>query len=290
MFSLRLGFMLSPLLLMLGSAAANAAIKDVYYTDKILKPAAGQCGISKMALVVYDTEYVDRFGQKGYTRNSGLSASITTSDPSCTGEYGFVQFIRGCSIAVTYDAKTNEVKAKTIAVRRDWRGKDVPFKHKDWVVDSTEIDPIYTSEAVNSGYGRADMMFADLVPIATKNDRKYLLSIHDRLMSSQKLYKSLQGVASQLRVMDSPDGALSNVPEPGDSIYTVKNASMEFKMCAYHLKDIPTSGDPAFPGTPENAGGPVVCLDWSNKYTFDPAIQNFNHVSTPGVDPFCTKN
>ena len=71
------------------------------------------------------------------------------------------------------------------------------------------------------------------------------------------------------------------------NIAEVTSSSLEFQTCLYDLKDIPATTDPAPPGTPHEADGPITCYHWSDHFQFNVKTLNFDRITDGSMDPFC---
>ena len=105
------------------------------------------------------------FGTLSLDRGIEMGAVLETSQAGCLKDYGVVQFIRGCAFEASKDLKSGLVSKRIYSVR-DFKGDpSFPFRHQNWVVDQTGIDPIYSSADPVEGHPELteeDLRFGEL--------------------------------------------------------------------------------------------------------------------------------
>jgi hypothetical protein len=226
--------------------------------------------------------------ESGPSYFTSMATVIETNKTECVKNYAVVQWIRGCLMSQTFKKSTGELGERSFS-DRDLRGNEsVPFASADWIVDTTDVDPMYQSNS--SGHGdRMDWYYAAKNPLKLKNDAASLASDDSVYEHANKRY-FLQDPAvvapKQIFVTDMPDMANYHQEAQFD-VGLVSTPSLEFQTCVYETKDIPFTGDPMKPGTPQALGGPIQCYAWDHKFNFNPVTRDFERVTTPGVDAFC---
>ncbi len=221
------------------------------------------------------------------TRQSMMAAVTETTNASCIGDYGVVQFIRGC-IYIDRISNATNVSSEKYLMTRDLRGKTVDFKHPDWVVDSVDLDPLYNSydlEDANSE-NRRDWHRYVKVPLLLKADHDSLVIDVAKYFNSKNFDYVMNAPTplSQVFISDTPSGS-ALVPNAGANHREISTSSLEFQTCLYHMKDIPVTGDPAGFNIPEDQGGPIKCFAWSDKVKFNNQTETFDR--TDEMDPYC---
>ena len=276
------------------TAASSTTLVDAKLQSKSFSPAVGTCGLKRFSLESFTHVISDSKTSDTYRMTSTLYA-IETNAPECIRDYGIVQFIRGCVYGLSYKLKTGEEFNRDFSVVRDIRGKsNRTFVHPEWAVDSDIADPLYgtadPSEGLNLEIDRLAYYLIPKSPLKLTSSRKDLIAdyttINDPTNSTYTL-KNYEMPTSILLTGDSPAlGGYTVDPESGTA--DVQNTSLEFQTCIYHMKDIPTQGDPAAPGIAEALGGPITCLNWENKNTFNFKKKKFEDHAFTGIDPFCS--
>jgi len=167
-------------------------------------------------------------------------------------KYAIVQFMRGCE----FDYYIAEDK-KYFGYSLRHFGESALFCFPDWVIDSADTDPIYGSDPQ---FGRFANYRWNRIPGSV--DRK-----------TEVWYFYEKPVLPRIYVMESK---LAFVSEN-----SVKNVSLEFKMCIYKTKDVPTETT----DSDLNFATPIHCFNWSASHVYNPATGEFETKSE--IDPFC---
>ena len=247
----------------------------------------GKCGLKRFSLETYDLTMKDA-PTEAFRSSSAIFVTETTA-PECIRDYAVVQFIKGCVYEINYDVKAGKEIERYFGVVRDHRGQQITFNHPDWAVDSNEMDPLYGahSDGTNPNIDRLRFQLVPKGKFKLKSDRASLLADFQFLDSytTKIALKDYHQPTSILFTGDSPE--MGSYLENDGKTADIHNTSLEFQTCIYHIQDIPTRGDPAFPGTPEAKGGPITCISWQDKNTFDPSTKTFSTKAFPGIDPFC---
>lgn len=249
-------------------------------------PAKGTCGLKSFTVEDYEIRSADsEFERSALTE---MGAVTETTGPECARDYAVVQFIRGCVYHARYSLETGMLKEKTFDVARRLRGPRVVFNHPGFEVDNTGTDPLYASDSGESD--RLALLYVPKSPLKLRADRKSQLSDLKTFDDpDQRVFLADADKPTAVTfITDLPDGGMSLVDEARTTL-TAVNASLDFQTCLYRVKDIPTTGDPAGPGTAPEAGGPLACFAWKSRYTFDPVKMDFVGDAHGGVDPFCSQ-
>ena len=249
-------------------------------------PKTNTCGLTKFALATFDGGFKDLGGSESESRFRMSSALWETSDPSCIKNYGVVQYIKGCIYNINHDPKTGE-KEEYFGLNRDSRGQTIDFVHKNWEVDSIDIDPLYSSydQADANDENRFNWNKVTKKPFSLNGTASGLKNA-EAVFFNSKNYDYVMNVkdTKQIFVVDIPSG--SDYDRKGAlGIEWITRSSLEFKTCLYNTKDIPKTGDPKDFTVSESEGGPIVCFEWSDKTKVD--FENKTFTRTEEMAPFC---
>jgi hypothetical protein len=253
-----------------------------------------ECHLTRFAVSTFDTHRTrkdSRPGQFSSFLNTTMAAVWETNKPECVKDFGVVQYIKGCVYSIEYDPQT-KTENKYFGIVRDLKDKSgVRFQHKDWEVDTIDLDPLYNSYAKEDANldNRLQYQKAAMKPLVLKNYDSSL-GQDEKIYFNSKNYNWLMNI-------DSPLSQLFTTDLPNGSDYGINMAmgkdwasisSLEFKTCLYKLSDIPLTGEPeSFDVSHEN-GGPIECFDWSDKATTDYESKTIKR--TDKLDPFCFEN
>src|SRR3989344_9462854 len=103
--------------------------------------ATNSCSLKRARFHVLQQKY--RFEQsEPFVFGTTMYAWLETDTVSALEDYVFVQFIRGCRFESRLSGGTTEV---TYSKFKNHFGELVRFKHPDWVIDSMDRDPAYSS-------------------------------------------------------------------------------------------------------------------------------------------------
>ena len=174
-----------------------------------------------------------------------MSAMWETTDLSCANKFGVVQYIKGCIYNITHDPLTGAIE-NYFGLARDSRGESIDFQHKNWEVDSVDIDPLYSSydQADANESNRFNWNKVTKLPFQMKGDAQALAKA-EKIFFNSKNYDYVMNVpsAKQIFVTDLPSGSDYN-PKGALGKEWISHSSLEFKTCLYNTKDIPVTGDP----------------------------------------------
>lgn len=199
--------------------------------------------------VIFSEDESPSFGTTMY-------AEYTTKEVDQLDQYAVVQYIKGC----IFDSKVlaDGTLQKTNFVSRQFFGDVVRFMHKDWVIDSFDVDPIYNS---------------------TKKHRHGAYRWNEvqgsYAKATEQWYVNQEPDNPTLYVKDMPSGAFTS----GDS---AKNVSLQFEVCLIKTKDIPAVGTPSL----ELRDKAIKCFDWDSSFIYNHQKQTYE--SKPTIDPFCS--
>lgn len=271
--------------LLVSSVFAQQIVHERKLVDHKFAPIG--CGLERFSVATFDYEFSKVGGSLSMSRNRSMAAIWKTSAPSCLKKYGVVQFIRGCIYSIVRDPVTGKIE-KSFGYSRQSRGQYIRFQHKNWEVDSIDIDPLYSSysEPDADAQNRFNWLKWAKVPLLLNSDDASLAK-DQRVFFNITNYDYLMNLTqpvSQTFVSDTPTGS-SYKPDGSFGKEWVTQSSLEFKTCLYHIKDIPVMGDPESFEILESEGGPIKCVDWSNKTEPDYASQRF--IRTDVLDPYC---
>ncbi|HSE34862.1 MAG TPA: hypothetical protein VLB83_01940 [Candidatus Paceibacterota bacterium] len=196
-----------------------------------------------------------------------MYADWTTRDLASLTNFALVQYIRGCV--------WNETRNRdgTIASHHGFvrlhLGRRIVFFHRDWEIDTMDTDP---------AYGSIDSTEA---PDLDAKTRRFALTqwrdIDDESFPEivEHLYVEELPPTPTLFVTDYPTG--------GSYFHSsVYNASLEFRMCLYRERDIPSVVRPGQKIAPE----PIACFEWEKKHRYVWTTGEF--VDFQGMAPECT--
>ncbi len=241
-----------------------------------LTPASGSCGLKNAGLIRQDSHWAAKKHPKDLDFGTATVTYFETSDPSCLKDYAVVQYVKGC----VWETWAADGSTKNNFAVRDLAGKSVPTHFTEWTVDSDDLDPIYSTNALaytdrHALYLTTSSGKSPKLPIADE----MLLQTYNRLVNPQ-YYKMLldqtQAEKSNFAyVMAKPaGGSYKNIQNLGSHAV---NSSLQFKSCIYRTKDIPTSGAPAGFDASVDDGGPVTCFDWNSSHIWDDATKTMTH-------------
>lgn len=263
--------------------STRALVTTLNTTDFPLNGEA--CNLERFQMALYVTENKGSYSLgEQITRTAFMAAFYKTNSISCLKKYGIVQYIKGCQFTSRRDPSTGKVK-KYLGLVRDLRGKKgVPFIHRNWEVDTVDLDPMYLSSerkgAKNDLEVRFDKYQFPLVKLDF-HDNESVLRQNLKYLANGKYVSTLaHGTPSipELFVSDTPDNANFY-----DQIAI--NTSLKFQTCVYDIKNIPTTGNPQYPNVPKEKGGPIKCYSWKFIEIYDHNRNVFESSDT--IDPFC---
>jgi hypothetical protein len=188
-----------------------------------------------------------------------LYAWYETEHPAHVEDFGFVQYIRGC----VYSSERHADGRITthFNVTHQNLGERALFLHPDWVVDTPFVDPLFDS---NPQY-----------PL-----RHYFME----WSKSPEQFPKGRGLFYGDNPPKRPRLAVSTLPMPlahaqGLHEDFATNHSLEYRMCLYRTKDIPTRSDGTI------IPGALGCFDWSSSYVYNHDAKKYE--SPKGMNPLC---
>lgn len=186
---------------------------------------------------------------QGYNYGTRFFARYVTKSVKSLEKYVFAQFIKGCDFSSELINGQVIVSYDTIYLRED---ETVKFKFFDWVLDSYDHDPVYSTLP---GKSRFFGYRWNTVPGSFSTD-------------TEKLYGQVRPKTPKLYIVD----------HPGSAFYadgSAKNISLQFKTCIYKTKDVPT--DVAYNNI--NFAEPISCHEWNSSFIFNHLTDKFESPS-----------
>lgn len=184
------------------------------------------------------------------SQGTHLFAGLVTGDVDALMRYSFVQFTLGC-MWQSYLNDKNEVETE-FGVIREYLGMHTPYLFPEWVVDTSDTDPVY---GTNPEFG----------------DRHYLLQHAETIPSwipdrQGKLLGEERPVIPFGYVKDSTGPAFYN---PRTKM--AQNIALEFRMCVFKTTDVPLVTN----GTDLDPKKALKCFEWESKFVFDHFLLEF---------------
>lgn len=196
------------------------------------------------------------FIEDSWSYGTRMIAEYETSRLESLEKYAFVNFIRGCMFDSEKSA-SGEIKKNFGFFVGQFDSRQT-FCFPDWVIDSLDRDPAYSSDAE---LGRHYFYNWNSVP--DSYDKK-----------TEKWYGEERPVRPSLYIKDHPGGAFLFA---GRAI----NTSLKLKTCLFKASEIPKS---TFPEN-INFAEPIYCADWQSSYIYNFDLGVFETKSE--IDPFC---
>lgn len=177
-----------------------------------------------------------------------MYASYVTNALSSIEKYAFVQFIRGC-VFTSEMLPGGEVVTHLNVIRRHMDTPEEPtlFRHLDWVIDSEDADPVYSSGPGLSGNRHFFLQWT-----TPPGD-------WDPDLAQGNLYGEERPKLPQVYVTDFP------MPARHDPDGSVRNSSLEFRVCLYKTADVPL----ATRGSDINFAAPIRCFEWNQSFVYN---------------------
>lgn len=266
---------------LLASSAASAQAKILRRDIKEFvnvcgpdSPTKRDCNVKKVVFEVRDFAVADgRYPIVGTLAYSGFEANSWAD----AGQYGFVQTIRGCSFESKRnpDGTISRRIGKVLKHLGEWRTQSFP----DWSFDANTFDPIY--------FGPYDpdskLPGGRLTFYHWTNDFALMSNPSGR---PRPQYGEILGLKPAAREKLRPILYVIDTPVPAAYSKATKsfdNVALDFRICLYHLKDIPAAVKDE---TPLSAT-PIVCNDWESKVEFDFDRNEFVRPLGQGEHAFC---
>lgn len=174
--------------------------------------------------------------------------------------YVYVQFIKGCM----FDSKLVDGKVTKIAQGYSVYSFDdiIPLKFTDWVIDSSDKDPVYSTDYPDHPERHYYYYWAKYPEDYSQEQRRYY---GDDLPYDPWLY---------INVL------------PGQAWYSLENGyainnSLQFKTCLYRETEVPR------PSIKENINfaTPIHCFTWKSSWVYNHKTKKFENPSS--IDPVC---
>jgi len=219
--------------------------KNCYKTDS--------CDLKSFKVESYD--YGSHFGPNDVNYGTGMYASFKTKTVDTLEKYSVVQFIKGCKFNSSIDENGNITRR--ISEKREFFGDIVDFIHKDWVIDSVDVDPVYNS------HEQGRHLIYRWNP--TQNTRANHIYVYKQYPTVPFLY-----------VRDFPGTARAQ----GES---AKNISLKFKTCLYKSADIPFQTGPKDVSLDDS----LSCFEWSSSFIYN--FKKKKYDKKKSIDPFCNE-
>lgn len=243
------------------------------YQEKVI-PSAAACSVTKLALLKQDYR-ASATQNKDISENTGMYAFYQTTNPSCNRDFVFVQFIKGCAIE-SYKDKLGKWNSNYMLYTL--RGKDVDFNMPDWIVDTIDEDPMYSSTAPEDSSDRHYRYATPKSPVALKDSNKLKLFNYVQYPSNSYALGLNQGPQREvIYISDYPTG--SDIVFSNGSQLLQNDTVLDFKLCIYKRDDVPVTGNPKRFDVPLNQGGPVSCIDWSSNHIYNRTTKKFTQAT-----------
>lgn len=243
---------------------------------------ADQCGLKKFSLIKQD--YQAHFSDDpSRSENTGVYAFYETTDKSCIRDYAIVQYIKGCALEYFKDKNGKIIKRPMLYQSRN---KNINFYLPEWIVDSVDVDPMYSSTDAADHPDRHAVYKTpkkkiNLIPANMNSNFNYCGDSANRFY----FYEN-QAVQPELAfVSDYPTGA--NIDNSA-SYFREEQAVLDLKLCIYKTNDVPLIGDPKSFDVPASEGGPLYCFDWQSNHTYDRVNKKFQKATSTAA--FCSFN
>lgn len=186
-----------------------------------------------------------------------MFAQYETDRLSELTDYAIVQFIRGCvfeSVLVEGEKKIID----SIVVRSFL--DIVPFRFPEWVIDSDEKDPVYSSF-------QGDRYFS----------AKWSLAAPETVGARQYYFGLRVPPRPVLFISDRPGSAFLD----GD---VARNISLQFRTCLYRASAVPKKTK----RTNMYFAEPIHCFGWQSSFIYNFALEQFE--SKLDIDLFCKES
>lgn len=205
--------------------------------------------------------YKVNFTEGGSSHGSKMIASFKTKDKRELDAFAVVQYIKGCKYEMIGRGERTEVNR---SVARDFFDEVIPFLHKDWVIDSVDLDPIYnsTNEMRHAYYRWNSVMDSQ----AEETERFYF----QEAPSNNRLY-----------VRDMP-GTSSVTEYPEMDAYFATNTSLKFKTCIFKTEDVPSRVSSPEVDLTDRA---IKCFEWDSSFIYNAQTKRFE--SSDEIHPLC---
>lgn len=205
------------------------------------------CDLKKVRYVVEDYQVTMMDGE--YNLGTRMFAQFETNSVRNLKKYVFAQFIKGCVFSSKLVSGQRIVEYDH-AYPRD--KKPVALNFKNWVIDSYDYDPVYSTVP---GKSRFFGYRWNTVPDSFSTD-------------TEKLYGQVKPRKPKLYLVDHPGTAFIMNGK-------AKNISLEFKICIYRERDVPKSVSP----DNVNFAKPVDCFNWHSSFVYNHQTNEYESYS-----------
>ncbi len=231
------------------------------------------CRVKKVFFSSVDMALHDSHVPKQPMMATHFRAGFETENWKDAQDYGFVQYIRGCTFTSEL-GKSGGIVRHVAEVYRHY-GKPLTFAQPKWTYDATTLDPLYFGplpQDANRRGGRLSFyQWSPKIGIFEGKQLRDLASILN-LPEAQRAKLS-----PRLFVIDTPSVSYYSA---ADKRYN--NTALEFKMCLYRLKDIPLEVK-----NEEPIPNAIVCFDWDSQFEMDFVKNKFVHKPGSGLNSYC---
>jgi hypothetical protein len=203
---------------------------------------------------------------------TSMRVILKTQNTAQIEDYAIVQFIRGCLFESSWNGKA--VAKSGGGLVYDLFGKTVPFKLRRWVIDSDNIDPVFSSYA---GFGRFALWRwnADPTSYETGTATYYAKRHPPHPVVFGSDFPSPAAVNEN--IVSAP--ATGHLPP----VKSATNASFEFNTCLFRSRDVPLQSTPEGAGLRRSAA--IHCFAWEHKFVYN--YQQNKFVQGGRIDPYC---
>ena len=188
-------------------------------------------------------------------------------------KYGFVQFIRGC----TFDSaeKANGIIERWVGdVTRNF-GKRITNTYPRWTFNTPTSDPLLDAPheddlSLPGGRLRDYEWSAQMIePVIQKRMKLKTILEYPPRMTTITPRLSITFLPATMAYMNTENSHFRNV-------------AFEYKICLYHLKDIPlhVTEDSKMPEA-------IVCQDWDSQFEYDFKSKEYKFRPNAGLHDFC---
>lgn len=211
-------------------------------------------------------EEAAKLGEPLYNYGTTVFYEYKTDRAELLENYTMVSFIKGCM----YKSKRNpDATIENMHMfARDLLGKLALYLHRDWQVDSMDVDPMYKNE------------FAEVLAQNPSASR------HGRWEWTVDPLSFDQNASTDFRKKKPPTGRLFTSDRPGTAfrmnLEESKNVSLKVRACLYPTGQVPNKISFA---NETDFGQPLMCHEWSHSKIFNHSTAKFE--TQPDVTPVC---
>lgn len=231
------------------------------------------CKVKKVFFSSDDVAMRDPEIKKQPMMATHFRAGFETENWKDAQQYGFVQYIRGCTFTSEL-ARNGDIVKHVTEVYRHY-GKPLTYVQPKWTYDATTLDPLYYGplpEDANRLGGR--LSFYSWTPKIGNFEGGQIRDLASILKLPEAARAKIQ---PRLFVVDTPSPSYYSA---ADKRYN--NTALEFKMCLYRLKDIPLEVK-----NEEPIPNMIFCYDWDSQFEMDFAQNKYVHKPGAGLNSYC---